>query len=89
MKNIPRKRLKFDKSQAAVAETCDQNGGSNETEEPKRHIDQILEENASKNNLSTINVKSIIHVSTATIIHWRVMWGISKNLRNQQQQRKC
>lgn len=30
-------------------------------------IDQILEENAAKNNLTAINVKSILHVSLLTV----------------------
>ena len=61
MKNVPRKRLKFDRSSAAVPNSTREDGS--DEEDPPKQIDEILEENASKNNLTAINVKSIIHVS--------------------------
>lgn len=68
------KRLKFDNKQvvegteksegaAPAAIKASETGSSSADMISERDIDEILEENASRNNLTAINVKSIIHVS--------------------------
>lgn len=67
VKNGPRKRLKHDKicakSTAELEKVPEDSSSEREEGEKTDDIDELLEENASKNNLTAINVKSIIHVS--------------------------
>ena len=73
------KRLKFDDKQdlenAGAAHVSEKEsereaGSSNGDIISERDIDEILEENASRNNLTAMNVKSIIHVSNLIKYMW-------------------
>ena len=62
------KRVKSKDIDAVGEDLSDHNADlSGKADRELDDIDEILEENATKNNLTAINVKSILHVSLLTV----------------------